>query len=236
MAVLSAMTNQANVQEFNVMKKSAWVQDGISRMAMLACAVLLAACAAPPTAAPKAEPTAAATATPAATAAATTASSGMMHDHGSMMMDAPVDAMFIDGMIVHHEGAIAMAKQAQTEAQRPEIKQLAGEIIKAQEAEIKQMQEWRAAWFPDLKNTGGMMDNAGAMMNMGPMEVAAGDEPFDIRFIDAMIPHHEGALMMAQMVQQRSQRPEIKQLADEIIKAQTAEIEQMKKWRTEWSK
>jgi len=195
---------------------------------MLAGALILTACAAPPTAAPKVEPTVA--------PAATTVSSGMMHDHGNMMMDAPVDAMFIDGMIVHHQGAIAMAKQAQTESQRLEIKQLAGEIIKAHEAEIKQMQEWRAAWFPDLKNTGGMMDNTGAMMNMGPMEVAAGDAPFDIRFIDEMIPHHEGALMMAQMVQQRSQRPEIKQLADAIIKAQTAEIEQMKKWRTEWTK
>ena len=138
---------------------------------MLAGVLALAACAAPPPAAPRVAPTgeSAASATPAAT------SSGMMHDHGSMMMDAPVEAMFIDGMIVHHEGAIAMAKQALTEAQKPELKQLAGEMVEATETEIKQMQDWRAAWFPDLKNTGGMMDAGDAMMDMGPMEVAAGD-------------------------------------------------------------
>lgn len=153
-----------------------------------------------------------------------------------MMMNAPFDAMFIDGMIVHHQGAINMAQQAQAEAQRPEIKQLAGEIIKAQTAEIAQMQTWRKAWFADLKDTGGMMDSAGGMMNMGPMGVQAGDAPYEVRFINAMVPHHESAIMMSQMALLRSQRPEIRQLAEAIIKAQTAEIAQMKQWRAAWSK
>lgn len=56
-------------------------------------------------------------------------------EHGAMTIDAPFDAMFIDGMIVHHAGAIAMARQALDEAQRPEIKKLAEAIIAAQEAE-----------------------------------------------------------------------------------------------------
>jgi uncharacterized protein (DUF305 family) len=157
-------------------------------------------------------------------------------DHSNMMMNAPFDAMFIDGMIVHHEGAIVMANQALQEAQRPEIKTLAEAIIKAQTAEIEQMKQWRAEWYRDLKATGGMMMADGQMMDMGPMSVPAGDQPFDIRFIDAMIPHHEGAVMMAQMAQQRAEKPEIKTLAEEIIKAQTAEIEQMKQWRAEWVK
>jgi uncharacterized protein (DUF305 family) len=157
-------------------------------------------------------------------------------DHSNMNMSAPFDAMFIDGMIVHHEGAIVMANQALQEAQRPEIKTLAEAIIKAQTAEIEQMKQWRAEWYPDLKATGGMMMADGQMMDMGPMSVPAGDQPFDIRFIDAMIPHHEGAIMMAQMAQQRAEKPEIKTLAEEIIRAQTAEIEQMKQWRTEWVK
>lgn len=81
-----------------------------------------------------------------------------------------------------------------------------------------------------------MMTAGGRMMNMGPMAVPAGDQPFDIRFIDAMIPHHESAIMMAQMAQQQAGKPEIKQLAAAIISAQTAEIEQMKQWRAEWAR
>lgn len=165
---------------------------------------------------------------------------GMDHgamDHGAMMMTSvPFDAMFIDAMIVHHQGAITMAKQALQEATRPEITTLAEAIIKTQQAEIEQMQQWRAAWYPNLPATAGMMLDDGRMMDMGPMSVPAGDQPFDIRFIDAMIPHHEGAIAMARMALQRAEKPEIQQLAEAIITAQSAEIEQMRAWRAAWTK
>lgn len=191
--------------------------------AAIAVALTLSACAAPQAAAPTSAP-----------AQPTAAASMAGMDHGNMDMSAPFDAMFIDGMIAHHEGAISMANQALKEAQRPEIKTLAEDIVKAQQAEITQMQEWRKAWYPDLKATGGLTTTSGMMMDMGPMAVPAGDQPFDIRFIDAMIPHHESAIMMAQMALQRAEKPEIKTLAEAIIQAQTAEIEQMKQWRAEW--
>jgi hypothetical protein len=132
-------------------------------------------------------------------------------------------------MIMHHQGAVAMANDALKQAQRPEIKQLAEAIIQAQEAEIKQMQDWRKAWFPGLPDTGG------TGMSMGMMEVAAGNEPYDLRFIDAMIPHHQGAIDMAEDLKKNTQRPELLKLADDIIKAQTAEIAQMRAWRAEWA-
>jgi uncharacterized protein (DUF305 family) len=50
-------------------------------------------------------------------------------------------------MIPHHNGAIAMAKEAQQKAEHPEIKQLADTIITAQEAEVAHMQQWQRAWF-----------------------------------------------------------------------------------------
>ena len=58
--------------------------------------------------------------------------------------------------------------------------------------------------------------------------------PFDQQFIDMMTPHHEGALEMARIAQARSQRPEIKALAADILRSQAAEIEQMKAWRKAW--
>ncbi len=56
------------------------------------------------------------------------------------------DTMFLDMMTPHHAGAITMAKEALTKAEHPEIKTLSNQIIKAQEAEIKQMADWKAKW------------------------------------------------------------------------------------------
>lgn len=141
---------------------------------------------------------------------------------------APFDAQFIDSMIEHHEGAIVMANEAQNQAQRPEIKALASAVLAAQQGEIKQMRDWRAQWFPDLK------DKVSMNMDMEPMTVPSGADPHDIRFNDAMIPHHESAISKAQEALKTSQRAEIKALATAIVAAQTAQIEQMKAWRAAW--
>lgn len=61
------------------------------------------------------------------------------------MQGVPYDALFIDSMIMHHEGAIVMARQALEAAERPEIRQLAEAIISAQQREIDEMRAWRAA-------------------------------------------------------------------------------------------
>jgi uncharacterized protein (DUF305 family) len=165
-----------------------------------------------------------ATAVPEATA------TGM--DHGGMMAgesNAPYDAQFIDSMIEHHEGAIAMANQALQEASRPELKTLAQAIVTAQEAEVKQLQDWRTSWYPDLTDTGGMG------MDMGDMDVSGdANVPFDQRFITAMIAHHEGAIAMAKDAQQKAEHSEIKTLAQNIISAQESEITQMQQWQQEW--
>ncbi len=67
-----------------------------------------------------------------------------------------------------------------------------------------------------------------------PRTGSATEAPFDQRFIDMMVPHHQGAIAMAQIAQQRAQRPEIKQMAEEVIRAQDGEIRQMKQWRQSW--
>jgi uncharacterized protein (DUF305 family) len=66
------------------------------------------------------------------------------------------------------------------------------------------------------------------------MSLGSADDQFDLRFINAMIPHHEGALVMAEDALEKSQRPEIQQLAKEILSSQQAEITQMKAWRKAW--
>jgi uncharacterized protein (DUF305 family) len=56
----------------------------------------------------------------------------------------------------------------------------------------------------------------------------------DRQYIDMMVPHHQSAIEMAKLAQQRPQHPELKSLADEIIKAQEDEISRLTGWRQDW--
>lgn len=70
---------------------------------------------------------------------------------------------------------------------------------------------------------------------MSNLNGKVGDD-FDKAFIDEMIIHHEGAVVMAEAVLENSNRPELIKLAEEIISAQAKEIDMMKEWRTSWFK
>lgn len=60
------------------------------------------------------------------------------------------------------------------------------------------------------------------------------DKNYDLRFINAMIPHHEGAVKMAKDAQQKAKHAEIKTMAQNIIDSQEKEISQLKAWRKAW--
>lgn len=170
---------------------------------------------------------------------------------GNMAMDlGPADAnfdlRFIDAMIPHHQGAVVMAKEAQQKSERPEIKKLADEIIQAQTKEIAELQTWRKQWYATAGSKpmaydakmGHMMEMSddqmkGMMMNQ---DLGAKDAEFDLRFINAMIPHHESAVTMAKDAATKSTRPEIKKLAQDIISSQQVEIKQMQQWKQDWYK
>lgn len=72
---------------------------------------------------------------------------------------AAFDRAFIEGMIVHHEGAVAMAEQALQRAEHEELKQMANEIISAQTREIATMQGWLEAWYGVSSHTQSEAEN-----------------------------------------------------------------------------
>lgn len=170
--------------------------------------------------------------------------SGMNHKMDLGPADVNYDLRFIDGMIPHHQGAVVMAQEALQKSKRPEIKKLANNIIQAQNKEIAQLKRWRKTWYPtapnepqawhaEMKHMMAMTPEQIKAMRMD-MDLGESNAEFDLRFINAMIPHHEGALVMAQDAGTKSKRPQIKKLAQDIISSQQAEINQMKKWRQAW--
>jgi uncharacterized protein (DUF305 family) len=154
----------------------------------------------------------------------------------------PIDQHFIEQMIPHHDGAIAMANLALEKAKRPEIKALAQAIVSAQESENQQMKSWYRDWFGKEVPKGSAM--MGGMMSQGGMHMGSTQDiealknapDFDKAFIEQMIPHHQMAIMMARMLESGTGRLEMQQLAKNIINSQDQEIQQMQEWYTTWYK
>lgn len=170
---------------------------------------------------------------------------GMMGNQniGNIQMMGSIDGHFIEQMIPHHDGAVAMAKLALEKSKRPEIKTLAEAIVVGQTKEIQDMRSWYKDWFgtnvPEstVMMGGGMMSHSG--MHMGGEEDMTALQTavdFDKTFLEAMIPHHQLALMMVQMLKMGTNRPEILQLGENITVSQSKEIQEMQGWYEKWYK
>lgn len=173
--------------------------------------------------------------------------SSPMYKQYAAMTGQDYDRNFIANMIVHHQGAVDMAKSALTNAKHQELKNLANDIISAQEEEIAEMRSWQKAWGYPSTSADSMMDHGsmGAIDHSGmdmtsdmdgmmvELDGKTGDE-FDKAFIEQMIMHHQSAIDMAAPGEKNAQHQELKGLTKSIVFAQTNEIQQMKQWQKDW--
>lgn len=86
--------------------------------------------------------------------------SGTMMDMGKELeglTGSEFDKKFLELMIEHHQQAVDMSKYADANASHQEIKDLAKQIIDAQEAEITQMQQWQMEWGFASSDSGSSM-------------------------------------------------------------------------------
>ncbi|WP_331233954.1 DUF305 domain-containing protein [Natronorarus salvus] len=146
------------------------------------------------------------------------------------------DVRFLQMMIPHHEQATEMAELVLGRTNRSELCALAEEVIEAQEAEMGTMEEWLETHGHDPHDHEMDHDEMDGMLTdeaMDELAAAEGDE-FDRLFLSGMIHHHEGAIVMAEDVLAEGEDGDVRQLAEEVIEVQEAEIETMRKWCRDW--
>lgn len=145
------------------------------------------------------------------------------------------DTEFAQMMVIHHEGAIEMADLAIAQGSSAEVRALGERISAAQGPEIETMTGWLESWGEEMPNEADMagMDHGGMDMDgmdqdeaMEELRGLSGAE-FDRRFLELMIEHHRGAVMMAESQEAEGSHPEARSLAGRIISDQQIEIAEM---------
>src|SRR3712207_10828 len=149
------------------------------------------------------------------------------------------EAGFARDMSVHHAQAVEMAEIVRDKTRSEEIRLMAAGMALTQQGQIGRMQGWLDAW--NLPATGtepamswmghpteGRMPGMASPEDIERLQNAAPDEADEI-FLQLMIPHHQAAVPMAEAVMERTDTPEVENLAGAIATAQRGEIEIMKK-------
>lgn len=157
---------------------------------------------------------------------AQTANSGPAPDRAT----AKFEIDFMKDMIDHHAMAIEMAQICVEKAVHEQLRTLCGEIITAQREEIQEMQSWLQQWYgitysPQMK--------PGDMRMLERLAELSGAE-FEIEFMQMIIKHHLKAIREASKCVERAFHSELRDLCENIIVTQAAEIEQMRTWLCQW--
>ncbi|MFG1666163.1 DUF305 domain-containing protein [Streptomyces sp. Y7] len=149
------------------------------------------------------------------------------------------DVTFAQGMIPHHQQALQMAVMAAERASSAQVKDLAEQIRKAQDPEIRTMSGWLRSWGEDVPSAAPGMGHSGhsggsgtaGMMDANDMDelMKASGRAFDTLFLTLMVEHHEGAVEMARTEKAEGRYGPATELADAVVTAQSAEIEDMNK-------
>lgn len=149
----------------------------------------------------------------------------MMGDNGMMGMHMMIsnEREFLTEMIPHHQEAVDTTRQVLAHgATTPEVKKLVEGIIAAQEKEIADMKTWYQNWYGEAYQDKGTYKPM--MRDLSKLSGSA----LDRAFLEDMIMHHMGAIMMAQSVQSHLEHEELKTLTAHIVSSQSSEITLMR--------
>jgi uncharacterized protein (DUF305 family) len=177
---------------------------------------------------------------------------GLGRDAG-MHRDAPAaapapwstaDAAYVQAMLWHQEQALDMASLVQGRTARPELRRLARSMRAAQSSDIVRMRAWLRA-----HGAGDSSDDArqrpaepagrwfAGMMAAPQLQTLASatGQRFDFLFVDMLLEHHKGAIVMAEGVLADGSDAQVELFATSAITDSRRAIRQLTSWRRRWA-
>ncbi len=158
----------------------------------------------------------------------------MMRNMTNMKMSGDYDLDFANMMVMHHEGAVDMARIELSKGVDSQAKSMARMIVDKQTTEIQQLQDIIKTHKPEGKKemndvTHDELTTAmGAMMEHMKKTQMTGNTDND--FVSLMIPHHESAVKMAMGEISHGRSAQLKSMAQKMITDQKKEIADLKAW------
>lgn len=140
---------------------------------------------------------------------------------------AQYEVRFMENMIDHHAMAVMMAEMCTMKAVHLELISTCENIIASQSEQIEMLQTWLQDWYGITYEPKMMMGEMQGHMQMDPTQ-------FEVWFMKRMISHHAAAIREAEDCLQEAYHSELKGLCQNIIVAQSQEIEMMQTWLCEW--
>jgi uncharacterized protein (DUF305 family) len=144
------------------------------------------------------------------------------------------DKDFASLMKIHHTGALEMARLQVARGTDPQVKEMAQKMIGEQQREISELDAFLSG---NSQNSAGNEKNSAfydrVMKDMKDMDMDDMDHSgsIDQQFVQLMIPHHQGAITMAdQYLKSGAQDEKLKAVANTIKTDQQKEIQQMQAW------
>ncbi|PKM87378.1 DUF305 domain-containing protein [Candidatus Falkowbacteria bacterium HGW-Falkowbacteria-2] len=150
-----------------------------------------------------------------------------MYDKNGMDLgesDYFLDRRYLNAMITHHRSAIGLAEQATERSSRQEIKDLAAMIQENEPKLIDELYEFKREWYSDRRQA-----PAPTVPNLGEE-----GETFDLRFLNALIAHHEEGIEMAMEIKTKTSRGAVIDNADAVMDFLTTSKDQLLEWRQDW--
>lgn len=156
-----------------------------------------------------------------------------MHRGMNVTYTGNADIDFARGMVPHHQGAVDMVNVLNKYGKDAELKKFAGNIRLWQKTEIGLMQRWLDTHDNHLLKTADndvVREYKAAMESMHKdMNIRyTGDADRD--FVVGMIPHHQGAVDMANILIKYGRDPQLRNLAHDVVRSQQQEIAFMNEW------
>lgn len=144
---------------------------------------------------------------------------------------------FLENRVAHQQAAVDMAQSCIQKAQHDELKQFCGELLKKEQSELNQLQEWLGTWYPGTQVSPQRKEKMtqGYRNFLESVRSSSGAQ-FEESLLAALRLHHHEGVSESEACASGAVHSELKTLCQSARTEQEREIKQMSGWICQWFK